>query len=87
MKSQERVVIDISREGFTDAILMALEKDTGVVPIVPEILRILKIRQRKEQIAETRLKNLARANEVRRHPANVEIRRRTWWDSIRLYWK
>lgn len=57
--SSERIVINISRDAFTDAVLTALERDTGALPIVPEILRIIKIKQRREELRETRLRNLA----------------------------
>jgi len=48
---QERVVIDMPRWAFDQAVLMALEKDTGAVPIMGEILRIIKIKQRKLESA------------------------------------
>lgn len=82
--TDNRVVIDISRDGFADAVLSALEKDTGAVPIVPEIIRILKIKQRREQIAAQRLANLAKANLARRTPGPVEIQRQTLWQRIKL---
>lgn len=58
MKKQERVVIDLPRDKFDNAVLMALEKDTGAVPICGEILRLIKIAMRKERIRKQRLKNL-----------------------------
>ncbi len=66
MHTDKKIILNLSYKSFEDAVLSALEKDTGAVPIIPEILRILKIKQRKEQIAETRLANLARANAARR---------------------
>lgn len=84
MKAQDRVVIDISRDGFADAVLSALERDTGVVPIVPEILRILKIKQRKEQVAARRLENLARAQAARHAPKPIVIECKTWWQRLKV---
>ena len=54
----ERVVIDLNRSAFDNAVLMALEKDTGAVPICGEIIRILKIAMRKEQVRNQRIANL-----------------------------
>lgn len=54
----ERVVIDLNRTAFDNAVLMALEKDTGAVPICGEIIRILKIAMRKERVRNQRIANL-----------------------------
>ena len=54
----ERVVIDLNRTAFDNAVLMALEKDTGAVPICGEIIRILKIAMRREQTRNQRIANL-----------------------------
>ena len=54
----ERVVIDLNRTAFDNAVLMALEKDTGAIPICGEIIRILKIAMRKEQVRNQRIANL-----------------------------
>ena len=43
----DRVVLDMPRRAFDDAVLTALERDKGVVPICGEIVRLLKIKQRK----------------------------------------
>lgn len=59
--STDRVQIDLPYTVFSDAVLSALEKDTGAVPIVPEILRIIKIKTRKEKIRAQRCANLRRA--------------------------
>lgn len=56
----DRIQIDLPYSVFSDAILSALEKDTGAVPIVPEILRIIKIKTRKEHIRAQRCANLRR---------------------------
>lgn len=69
--SNDRIVINISRDGFTDAVLSALERDTGALPIVPEILRIIKIKQRREELRETRLRNLAQRHAPRKPKAIV----------------
>lgn len=84
MKQQDRVVLDMSYKAFSDAILSALERDTGAVPIIPEILRILKIKQRKEQIAARRLENLARATAARHAPKPIVIERKSWWRRVKL---
>ncbi len=84
MKEQERVVLDISYKSFSDAVLSALEKDTGAVPIVPEILRVLKIKQRREQIAAKRLENLAKAQAVRHAPKPIVIEHKSWWQRVKL---
>lgn len=55
---KERILIDLSYEDFSNGILSALEKDTGAIPIIPEIIRILKIKMRKEAIRNQRCKNL-----------------------------
>ena len=59
---RERVVIDMPRWAFDSAVLTALEKDTGAVPIMGEILRIIKIKQRKLESARrqyaARVRNL-----------------------------
>ena len=47
--SEERIVIDMPRWQFDNAVLSALEKDTGAVPIMGEIVRLLKIRMRKNK--------------------------------------
>lgn len=57
----DRVQIDLPYAVFSDAVLSALEKDTGAVPIIPEILRIIKIKMRKEQIHQKRCANLRSA--------------------------
>ncbi len=57
-KPTDRVQIDLQYRNFEDAILTALEKDTGAIPIVPEILRIIKIKERKERIHAQRIANL-----------------------------
>lgn len=54
----DRIQIDLQYSSFENAILSALEKDTGAVPIVPEILRVLKIKMRKEKIHAQRCANL-----------------------------
>lgn len=54
----ERVVIDLNRVAFDNAVLMALEKDTGAIPICGEIIRILKIAMRKEHVRNQRIANL-----------------------------
>lgn len=54
----ERVIIDLNRADFDNAVLMALEKDTGAVPICGEIIRILKIAMRREQTRNQRIANL-----------------------------
>lgn len=84
MKQQDRVVLDISYKAFSDAILSALEKDTGAVPIIPEILRVLKIKQRKERIAAARLENLAKATAARRAPKPIVVERKSWWQRVKL---
>ncbi len=84
MKEQDRVVLDISYKSFSDAVLSALEKDTGAVPIVPEILRVLKIKQRREQIAAKRLENLAKATAARQAQKHVVIERKSWWQRVKL---
>ncbi len=84
MKEQERVVLDISYKSFSDAVLSALEKDTGAVPIVPEILRVLKVKQRREQIAAKRLENLGKARAVRHASKPIVIERKTWWQRVKL---
>ena len=58
MKEQERVVIDLSRDKFDNAVLMALEKDTGAVPICGEIIRCIKIAMRREKVRNQRIANL-----------------------------
>lgn len=83
MKEQERVVLDISYKSFSDAVLSALEKDTGAVPIVPEILRVLKVKQRREQIAAKRLENLGKARAARYAPKPIVIERKTWWQRVK----
>ncbi len=55
---KERILIDLSYEDFSNGILSALEKDTGAIPIIPEIIRILKIKMRKEAIQNQRCNNL-----------------------------
>lgn len=84
MKQQDRVVLDISYKAFSDAILSALEKDTGAVPIIPEILRVLKIKQRKERIAAQRLANLAKATAARHVPKPIVVERKSWWQCVKL---
>lgn len=54
----DRVVIDLNRAAFDNAVLMALEKDTGAIPICGEIIRILKIAMRREQTRNQRIANL-----------------------------
>lgn len=84
MKEQDRVVLDISYKAFSDAILSALEKDTGAVPIIPEILRVLKIKQRREQTAAKRLENLAKARAIRNAPKPIVVEHKTWWRRMKL---
>lgn len=57
-EQEERVLIDLPRKDFDRAVLLALERDTGVMPIMGEILRLIKIAMRKERIRKQRLKNL-----------------------------
>lgn len=63
----DRVVVDLPRWAFDEAVLSALEKDTGAVPIMGEIIRLLKIKQKKfDNIRNTdvvRAKNLEIARE------------------------
>lgn len=56
--TDNRVVVDLNRADFDNAVLMALEKDTGAVPICGEIIRCIKIAMRKERIRNQRLRNL-----------------------------
>ncbi len=84
MKEQDRVVLDISYKAFSDAVLSALEKDTGAVPIVPEILRVLKIKQRREQTAAKRLENLAKARATKQQVKPIVIERKSWWQRVKL---
>ena len=58
MENNERIVIDLPFWQFSDAVLSALEKDTGALPIVPEIIRILKIKMNKNKIRNQRIANL-----------------------------
>jgi hypothetical protein len=58
MKLDDRVLIDLPYDKFENATLWALERDTGVIAIVPEILRLCKIAMRKEKIRKQRIKNL-----------------------------
>ena len=66
---KDRVVIDMPRWAFDDAVLSALEKDTGAVPIMGEILRLIKIKQRKLASArrqyDARVRNLEFARNAR----------------------
>ena len=55
---EERIIIDLPYSKLEDAILTALEKDTGVIPIVPEIIRICKIKMRKEKKHDQKISNL-----------------------------
>lgn len=57
---EERVCIDLNRADFDNAVLMALEKDTGAIPICGEIIRIVKIAMRKERVRNQRIANLRR---------------------------
>lgn len=84
MKEQDRVVLDISYKAFSDAVLAALEKDTGAVPIIPEILRVLKIKQRRECVAAKRLENLAKARAIRNAPKPIIVEHKTWWQRMKL---
>jgi hypothetical protein len=56
--SEERILIDLGEAAFDNAVLGALECDTGTVPIMGEIKRRLKIAMRKEKIYTQRVKNL-----------------------------
>lgn len=60
MNKNEWIKIEMPRGLFEDAVLSALEKDTGAVPIVGEILRICKIKMRKYDIYQKRCANLRR---------------------------
>lgn len=84
MKEQDRIVLNISYKAFSDAVLAALEKDTGAVPIIPEILRVLKIKQRRECVAAKRLENLAKARAIRNAPKPIIVEHKTWWQRMKL---
>lgn len=87
MKEQDRVVLDISYKAFEDAINTVLERnfyDDDCWRVVPEILRVLKIKQRKEQIAAARLKNLAKAAAARHAPKPIVIEHKSWWQRVKL---
>ena len=56
--ANNRVVIDVPFGIFEDAIITALERDTGKAPIIGEILRIMKIRTRKANIYLQKCANL-----------------------------
>jgi hypothetical protein len=57
-EANERITIDLSYADFENMVLWALEKDTGAVPIVPEIIRLLKISMRKEAERAKRTANI-----------------------------
>lgn len=65
----ERVVINMPRWLFDHAVLTALERDTGKMPIMGEIVRILKIKQerfnRTQRQYNARCENLVKARAYR----------------------
>lgn len=65
----ERVVINMPRWLFDKAVLTALERDTGKMPIMGEIVRILKIKQehynRTQRAYNARCANLVKARAYR----------------------
>lgn len=65
----ETVTFSMPRWMFDDAVLTALERDTGAVPIMGEIVRILKIKQAQHNGAQrqyhARCANLVKAREHR----------------------
>lgn len=60
MNKDEWITLEMPRALFEDAVLCALEKDTGATPIVGEILRICKIKMNKYRIHQQRCANLRR---------------------------
>jgi hypothetical protein len=58
MNPNDRVLIDLPYKRFENALLWVLEKDTGAVPIVKEIIRLCKVAMRKERIYKQKTKNL-----------------------------
>jgi len=91
MKDKERVVINISYKAFEDTINSVLERnfyDDDCWRVVPEIVRVLKIRQRKEQVAAARLANLQKALAARKRKAEpIVIENKTWWRRFKLWLK
>lgn len=67
--STEILTISMPRWMFDDAVLTALERDTGKMPIMGEIVRILKIKQAKyngnQRQYNARCANLVKARESR----------------------
>ena len=66
--SQDRVVLDISYTNFEYAITTCLERcqtEADCDRIVKEILRVMKIRQKKEQTYRNKCKSLDRARAKR----------------------
>lgn len=87
MKEQDRVVLNISYKDFTDAINSVLERnfyDDDCWRVVPEILRVLKIKQRREQTAAKRLENLAKARAIRNASKPIVVEHKTWRQRMKL---
>ena len=87
MKEQDRVVLNISYKDFTDAINSVLERnfyDDDCWRVVPEILRVLKIKQRREQTAAKRLENLAKARVIRNASKPIVVEHKTWRQRMKL---
>jgi hypothetical protein len=58
MNPNDRVLIDLPYDRFENAVLTALERDTGRVPIMIEIMRLCRNAKRKIATREQQIKNL-----------------------------